>query len=101
MGKIFGSREIEKITHDRFYDDEDKIWYVIEDRAAASVKKDIIKNFWAEDDELADAVLKEIVSRENIKGGVLPAVFQDIYRVNGFSVSEYSRNFVEVTYEKD
>ena len=26
MGPIFGSRDIEKITGDRFFDDDDKIW---------------------------------------------------------------------------
>ena len=37
LGPVFGSRQIEKITRDRFYDDEGKIWYVVPNKGAASV----------------------------------------------------------------
>ena len=35
MGPVFGSRAIERDTHDRFYDDADKEWYCIPGEGAA------------------------------------------------------------------
>ena len=43
LGPVFGSREIEKITRDRFYDDTGKIWYVVCGKGAASVLGSTIK----------------------------------------------------------
>lgn len=41
LGPVFGSRLIEKQTKDRFYDDADKVWYVVQGKGAASVLSDM------------------------------------------------------------
>ena len=51
MGRIFGSRVIEKQTNDRIYDDNDKEWYIaLEEnkvKAFVSISQNKIKNVFA------------------------------------------------------
>lgn len=101
LGPVFGSRQIEKITHDRFYDDDGKIWYVIEGKGAASVLGKTIKNFWAEDDGCAEEILTFMKTRHENLNGIVPRVYQAEFERAGFCVQDFKRNFVEVFYEKN
>ena len=48
MGEIFGSREIQRETSDRFYDDDGKEWFLYTELgvtlSVVSVKENVIKN---------------------------------------------------------
>lgn len=101
MGPVFGSRRIEKMTRDRFYDDEGKIWYVIEGKGAASVLGKTIKNFWAEDDQSAEEILHAMTERHKQLSGIVPRAHRTAFESRGFAVSEYRQNFMEVVYEND
>lgn len=63
LGNVFGSREIERITGDRFYDDDEKIWYIYYDKgnpvSFVSIKNNVIKNVWSDNEELLTRTLKE------------------------------------------
>lgn len=100
MGPVFGSRAVERQTHDRFYDDPGKIWYLLEDRAVASVLGSTIKNFWAVDAASADALLREILSEYRYLDGIVPAAHENVFCQNGFETAAYRKNFIEVQYEK-
>lgn len=81
MGKIFGSRKVQKETSDRFYDDDGKEWILHIDKksvtAVVSVKDNIIKNVYAEDTFALMEILREIY-REICKG-LVPISYKDIY----------------------
>ena len=70
MGKIFGSRLIEKQTNDRIYDDENKDWYIyLEDekvKAFVSINKNIIKNIYTTKEEYLEELLNEIKEENKI-----------------------------------
>ncbi len=99
LGPVFGSRQIEKITRDRFYDDAGKIWYVLPDQGAASVMGATIKNFYAENPEAADAILEMMIKKHAQLNGIVPRIYQAEFEKAGFTVIEYKRNFMEVTHE--
>ena len=101
VGPIFGSRRIEKETHDRFYDLPGKIWYIIPDLGAASRIDGTIKNFWAVNDQAAEALLLAIMAEEESISGVVPRTFEHVFRQLGFSMADHQKNFLEVQYEKD
>ena len=96
LGPVFGSRGIEKATHDRFYDDQGKVWYVICGKGAASVSSGVIKNFWADSDEAADAMLEEIRRHNDALSGIVPLAYEGAFRRAGFVVAKHSKNFMEV-----
>ncbi len=62
MGPVFGSRLIEKQTKDRFYDDAGKVWYVIPGKGAASLLGNTVKNFWAVNADIAEALIAVLQS---------------------------------------
>lgn len=99
LGPVFGSRQIEKVTHDRFYDDAGKIWYVCPGRGAASVSGATIKNFYAESGETADRMLEKMKERHARLDGIVPKCYEAEFTRAGFTVTEYRRNFLEVSYE--
>lgn len=101
LGPVFGSRQIEKITHDRFYDDTGKIWYVFAGRGAASVSGATIKNFYAENSETAEAILRSMKEKHSHLTGIVPRIYQAEFEAAGFDVLEYKRNFMEVSYGQD
>lgn len=52
MGPVFGSRLIQRETGDRFYDDDNKDWYISLDNlnnviAVVSVSNNVIKNIYS------------------------------------------------------
>ncbi|MGN1070709.1 MAG: hypothetical protein ACI4P5_09840 [Candidatus Fimadaptatus sp.] len=101
MGPVFGSRAIEKATHDRFFDDEGKRWYYVAGRGAASMCNGSIRNFWAGDGECASALLRAMLEDSHGLCGVVPRTHAVEFERLGFSVSGYKKNFIEVCYEKD
>ena len=101
MGPIFGSREIEKKSRDRFYDDPGKVWYLLPGQAAASVLGSTIKNFWADTEEDGTALLKEICPEYECLDGIVPLCYQESFEKMGFQCQRHRVHFMEVYYEKD
>lgn len=101
LGNVFGSREIERITGDRFYDDDEKIWYIYYDKgnpvAFVSIKNNVIKNVWSDNEELLTRTLKEVCKKEPVAKSVVPIVFKDLYVESGFTViGNGYKNFIEI-----
>jgi len=100
LGPVFGSREIEKATKDRFYDDPEKVWFLIPGEAVASVSGHTIKNFWASTEEAALCVILEILPLHSSLDGILPTGWEGAFRRCGFTTQYHSKNFFEAHYEK-
>lgn len=106
MGPIFGSRLIEKQTKDRFYDDAEKIWFLIPGKGAASLLGNTIKNFWAVNEQIAEALihaLQEEMRKEAGKwlDGTLPNTFAGTFEHEGFELSPHRVNFIEVYWHEE
>ncbi len=106
MGKIFGSRLIEKQTNDRIYDDDSKEWYIYieEERAMAfvSISKNIIKNVYTTKEKYLEEILEEIKKENNITYSIVTSYYKEIYEKCGFKVSQNQeyKNFVTIYTEK-
>lgn len=101
LGPVFGSREVQKITGDRFYDDDDKVWYVYFKQSKpivfVSVSNDVIKNVWSENRDLLIKTLKEVNKKHSIKESVVPAIFKDEYAKADFTVlGNGYKNFIKI-----
>lgn len=101
LGKVFGSREVQKVTGDRFYDDDNKTWYVYYNRGDpdtfVSVQDNKIKNVWTENRKHLIAVLKQINKELSVKESVVPAVFKDEYENSGFLIlGNGYKNFIKI-----
>lgn len=101
LGPVFGSRKVQRVTGDRFYDDEGKFWYIYYDKgvptAFVAVMNNIIKNVWSDDLELLKQTLHEVYKKETIKTSTVPAVFKDVYNDAGFTIIENgSKNFIKI-----
>lgn len=101
LGRVFGSREVQRVTGDRFYDDDDKVWYLYYDKgdpvAFVSVQNNVIKNVWSEKTDLLIKTLKEVNKKETIRESVVPQVFKDAYKDAGFEfISNGYKNFIKV-----
>ena len=101
LGPVFGSRVVEQETRDRFYDDPGKVWYCVPGQGATSVLEDTIKNFWAANALTAEALLQEIQADFSRLRGIVPRVYEPVFRRAGFSASAYRKNFMEVRYAKE
>lgn len=101
LGPIFGSRAIEKKTRDRFYDHPDKRWYLVPDRGAASVLGGVVKNFWAEDEQTARALLTAMLQDQPHLRGIVPRIQAEAFDALGFRIARYKTNFIEVSYERN
>lgn len=87
MGPVFGSRKVERVTGDRFYDDDDKIWYVdlgVDGGllSVVSVKRKVIKNIYAENGESLKSILTEL--KPLVKASIVTKVYEDIYNEAGY-----------------
>ncbi|MGG3987666.1 hypothetical protein [Bacillus smithii] len=105
LGKVFGSREVQKITGDRFYDDDNKIWYVYYSRGNpdtfVSVQSDKIKNVWTEHKNHLIEVLNQINKEIDVMESVVPAVFKDEYEKAGFLIlGNGYKNFIRIRGEE-
>ena len=85
MGRIFGSRIIQRQTNDRIYDDSDKEWYLnIEDErvvAFVSLTNNTIKNVYTIKDNSLSAILKTIRKEIKIKESIAIKACTDIIKV--------------------
>lgn len=98
MGPVFGSRAIERATHDRFYDDAGKRWYCMPGAGAASVKAGSIRNFWAASPDAAAQLIEAMLGDCARLRGAVPRAYAEDFRRAGFGVSARSVNFMEVEY---
>lgn len=99
LGKVFGSREVERVTGDRIYDDDGKIWYLYYNRGVPdtfiSVKDNIIKNIWGYEDKHILIVLKHI--KKDIKESVVTKYYKDLYIEAGYTITEdYTKNYIKI-----
>ena len=100
MGPFFGSREVQRKTGDRFYDDDRKVWYIELDdsgkvAATVSVEADIIKNVYCEDEMALLRILRDLyyVTGES----VVPSAYANIYRNAGYAVVEEKlKKFIKI-----
>lgn len=101
LGIVFGSREAEKVTGDRFYDDDDKDWYIYfhnnKPTAFVSVQQSKIKNVWGDNREHLIKTLQEVNKKESIKESVVPIVFKKEYEAAGFlETGNGYKNFMKI-----
>lgn len=102
MGKIFGSRIVQNETHDRFYDDNKKCWYVyIDDEtpvAFVSIMDNVIKNVYCIKEEFLVELLQYIKEEINIKDSIVTNAYISAYEQSGLIVdtsNEY-KNFIVI-----
>jgi len=101
MGPVFGSRLVDMVTKDRFYDDADKQWYVIPNCGAASLRGNSIRNFWAISDEAAEALIAAILEDCPCLEGIAPQQYESNFKGAGFRTEGFRKNFIKVyRYEK-
>jgi hypothetical protein len=101
LGPIFGSRIIENKTGDKFYDDDNKIWYInfIKNKPVAfvSVLNNTIKNIWGDKDEYIIETLQQIKNEIHINTSVVPIIYKDLYIKIGFKILDgVGKNFIKV-----
>lgn len=98
MGHIFGSREVQRKTFDRIYDDSDKEWIMKIEKnavvAVVSVKDSVIKNVYAEDMDSLIEILKEIY--QEVDTGTVTKVYQKEYISAGYKVIDENKNFLTI-----
>lgn len=105
MGKMFGSRIVQRQTNDRIYDDNDKEWYLnIEDErvvAFVSITKDVIKNVYTIRDSYLSEIFRKLKKDVKIKDSIVPNLYKDVYKKAGFSINTMNtlKNFIMI-YEK-
>lgn len=102
MGKVFGSRIVQNETHDRFFDDNKKYWYVyIDDEtpvAFVSVIDDVIKNIYCINEESLVKLLNSIKKEINIKDSIVTNAYVSAYELSNLIVdtSNGYKNFVVI-----
>ena len=83
MGKIFGSRLIEKQTNDRIYDDDKKEWYLyLEEekvKAFVSVSKNVMKNIYTTKEDYLEQILKKLKKESKIVPSIVTNQYREIY----------------------
>ena len=95
LGQIFGSRQIQRVTGDRFYDDDDKVWYVDSDdlgkvTCVVSVKGNVIKNIYTENANALKEILQEL--RPLVKQSIVPVVYIDVYQEAGYMIEDAGKS---------
>ncbi len=105
MGRMFGSRIVQKQINDRIYDDNDKEWYLYVDEdklfCFVSVVKNIIKNVYTMKDNYLVEILKQIRKEKKIQESIVPNIYKDLYIKAGFTINQEAtlKNFV-IIYDK-
>lgn len=105
MGKMFGSRIVQRQTNDRIYDDNDKEWYLYleDDRVASfvSVSNNTIKNVYTIKDNYLVETLKQIKKEIKIKESIVPNLYKGLYEKAGFKINNVDnlKNFMMI-YDK-
>lgn len=100
FGPVFGSREIQRKTGDRFYDDAGKEWYVKVDGhnnilAVVSISENDIKNVYG-DEQILQELLEYVLSR--VDTGIVPILYLPVYKKAGYSIEESGqlKRFVKI-----
>lgn len=98
MGNIFGSREVQRKTSDRIYDDNGKEWIMKIEKnaviAVASVKDSVIKNVYAKDTNSLVEILEEIYLE--VDTGTVTRIYQKEYVSAGYKIVEEKKNFLTI-----
>lgn len=102
LGPIFGSREVQRKTGDRFYDDDGKEWYIHLESGhvdvSVSVLKGKIRNVYSENEKELTEILKEIL--HEVSSGMIPVVYLKSFIKAGYTVDETktkkTMNFVPI-----
>lgn len=98
LGRIFGSRKVERVTGDRFYDDNNKTWYLLKDGdtllAVIGVKGEEIRNCYGESNEDITELIDEI--KDNFTTGTIPAVWKKAFRDAGYVIHHYTQNYFKI-----
>ncbi len=108
LGKLFGSRIVQSETKDRFYDDNNKIWYVYLEiksnkcLAYVSIYNNVIKNVYSYNEPALTELLMEIKKNYNIQPSIVTKIYQDIYEKCGFFVNDLEnyKHFIMIRGEK-
>lgn len=92
MGKIFGSRLIEKQTNDRIYDDDNKLWYLFLEEnkvmAFVSISKNVIKNIYTTKNKYLEEILEKVKQENIITYSIVTKYYLSTYEKAGFKVSK-------------
>lgn len=100
LGKLFGSRKVESITGDRFYDDDKKTWYIHfgmdgETDAYVSVKQSVIKNVYAPEAKDLIPILRTLLP--NVGTSIVLAIYSEEFKAAGYVfIKQHSKNFIKV-----
>lgn len=99
LGKVFGSREVQRQTGDRFYDDDEKMWYLYYNRGTpdtfVSVRGNVIKNIWGKDPSHLVEVLRGI--KGEIGESLVPKCFLEEYKEAEYTIIDNgTKNFVKI-----
>lgn len=106
MGRMFGSRIVQRQTNDRIYDDSDKEWYlnIKDDRVLAfvSLSNNTIKNVYTIKDSYLTEILKKIKKEVKINESIVPNVYKNLYTKAGYSINNMNtlKNFISI-YEEE
>lgn len=106
MGRMFGSRIVQRQTNDRIYDDSDKEWYlnIKDDRVVAfvSISNNTIKNVYTIKDSYLTEILKKIKKEVKINESIVPNVYKNLYTKAGYSINNMNtfKNFISI-YEEE
>lgn len=102
MGKMFGSRIVQRQTNDRIYDDNDKEWYlnIEDDRVVAfvSVAKNVIKNVYGIRESYLMEIFKQLKKDVKINESIVTNLYKEIYIKSGYNINPMNtlRNFVMI-----
>lgn len=100
MGPYFGSRKVEKVTHDRMFDDDNKEWWILFDKKHAvmsfvSISNNKIKNIYGEKAEFTVDILKKVF--ELVTSSIVPSCYEEQYEEAGYTiVAEKTKQFLLV-----
>lgn len=103
MGKIFGSRLVERQINDRIYDDDNKEWYIyLEEEkvmAVVSISNNVIKNIYTTREKYLEEILKQVKNENEIAQSIVTNCYTDIYKKCGFRIDEnqFYKNFVSIS----
>ena len=107
MGKVFGSRLIQRKINDRIFDDDNKEWYISLEEgkvvAFVSIRENVIKNIYTTNEEQLEQILKKIKNERDIAPSIVTNIYKEIYEKSGFSVDENQqyKNFVVIYAPKE
>ena len=101
MGPVFGSRLIQRETGDRFYDDDNKDWYISLDNlnnviAVVSVSNNVIKNIYSKNSDELTRLLKDLYYIT--ESSVVPLIYRDSYIDAGYATTthDHLKNFIVI-----